>query len=60
MVPLVCTRDMVMWLGEYVGCDDATMGDVVESTYELWKVLVGNMLMGRARWMADEVGLALR
>ena len=51
---------MVMWLGEYVGCDDATMGDVVESTYELWKVLVGNMLMGRARWMADEVGLALR
>ena len=34
--------------------------DVVESTYELWKVLAGNMLMGRARWMAEEVGLALR
>ena len=37
---------MVMWLGEHVGCDDANVGDGVEHTYEIWKVLAGNRLMG--------------
>ena len=37
---------MVMWLREHVVCNGVKVGGGVEHTYEVWKVLAGNRLMG--------------